>query len=1677
MNARKTICCVLIVALVSMVLPHFGFGPPGGQAVAAEAAAVSPSTASLTSALKSLEKGASEVVDPGNPQGNLGTFFQYYLSADPTLQALAAGVIGPNLNTLNDLLTSIENDLEQTYQTLQASGQMGDTAYTLSTRGGGFFDQRARQYYLKDFLGAWSVPLSPAQAWNNLEPDIPALIPPSPVDMGSFEDDEVQLGLDQLIGYSQGLILPDSDTGLLEQAFLDVLAPLWSSMSGAGADFSTSYESSLPIVAERVMYTTGDLRGATAMRQSPAAATHHFAEGFVSWDPSQTSETYFLLQNREDQPASVVLTFYPVEGEPVSTTVEVPPHSRHTVSAGSFISGEFSTRVESDLPVSAERSVYLQGRLYGSTCEHGAELSTSRYFSEGCVTTGFDTYFTLFNPGEDQAEAEFTFMLNGGETRTCRVAVPPGCRRTLNAAESVQGEFCTRVTSDRDIAVERLVYATGGENALIGATCSQGLSGLSRTRHFAEGYAASGDFSTFFTLGNHGGSPAEVTLAFLTASGEEKTCRVMVPATSRYTVNAAEYVSGEFSVVVEADSDVMVERAVYAAGNGPMRFMGATVDHGLESPATQGNFPEGSRRVEIGSTTYLTLNNPDEENAAEVEVTCESADGHTYVHRVSVPPRSRHTINLGQANHDQLVQNCYDFIETLFLREVTQQLIAAAMYVDVTRIYYDWIMHDESGGRDIAASWIGSYLQDILPPQVEEFLAVTDALACNQIDLFDPLHTGGIQAWGVIQDFEGRAAFLANQLLHPCDYFNPRYGDADWDADRSEQCALTLTWITDRGAVPESASLALSTRYKTASGYSDWTQVLNTQDCVADYQGSGGAQALFNTATIMQHTTDLTGGRVATMWFDRWYWTVYGGKAMHTVTPETDLLLVKFLVPGVDLDGVSEVDFKIDVVGTTLDSSGTYTNESGVASGDDCGARNAAYGTFTGTVAGDPSSQGPVWYASTALIRRSGGLSAFDQTKIGASHWSIDGVSYENASMWTSSSEKGGDWHNTDHDSDLGGQTWSHNVSCDNMGWPHGAHTYRIHGYVHRDFLIELPDYQGCPIPPPSEGIIEFNGNFRGFSSSHANPACWFAYDWGSGDHKGYKFNDYDGSDIKHYDGTLAIPGTRTGWFPEIPLNQSVKVHSTSTIYAYDHTNFEGSGWPSGRKAEFDCDGVFLYFQGYGRPDSWMGDLGGIIGPYKLNEICIPGTHDSGTEPIGPDSHVNAETGFDWKLYAGLIEGFVIGGDMEAVLLAMAGVFGPVDFLIVVILGIVAGELAYDLGSKSGLATVQANWSRAQGAKIGEQLNEGIRYLDLRVVKYKDSNGGDYVLSHSMTGEHLDDVLQDVKNFHASNPTEFIILDINKVFMEQSQDDSNFDHAAFIQHLKSKLGTDCLIPRTAGSLKLDDLWKDPKRRIIIFYCNHDTVAADTSLWFHCGRDSFDFDDYSMDPNSSKASWIMNPWPDTDSTDYLIDEWRDFARDHSGDVQTIRDNGSFFVMQSQMTDQSKKDAPQRNQSMVLGGLAWLARKHKHQFIVGPILWAATKGAAGKSPDEVPVCLEELAEESNPDFFQAALSDSYLHDFALEQLNIVTCDFATEPLLPTGIPGQGQTLFDFTSAVNMDRYDPGRHREEVPAARRCAHDSVGATAPAASWYLAEGSTAGGMETYVLVQNPGDTEARVD
>lgn len=76
------------------------------------------------------------------------------------------------------------------------------------------------------------------------------------------------------------------------------------------------------------------------------------------------------------------------------------------------------------------------------------------------------------------------------------------------------------------------------------------------------------------------------------------------------------------------------------------------------------------------------------------------------------------------------------------------------------------------------------------------------------------------------------------------------------------------------------------------------------------------------------------------------------------------------------------------------------------------------------------------------------------------------------------------------------------------------------------------------------------------------------------------------------------------------------------------------------------------------------------------------------------------------------------------------------------------------------------NQSRAQDYKVSEQLNAGIRYLDLRVGPNQWFEGFTFhnqetVLRtmHGLHGEGVEEILQATKDFLAANPKEIVILD------------------------------------------------------------------------------------------------------------------------------------------------------------------------------------------------------------------------------------------------------------------------------------------------------------------------------
>ena len=86
----------------------------------------------------------------------------------------------------------------------------------------------------------------------------------------------------------------------------------------------------------------------------------------------------------------------------------------------------------------------------------------------------------------------------------------------------------------------------------------------------------------------------------------------------------------------------------------------------------------------------------------------------------------------------------------------------------------------------------------------------------------------------------------------------------------------------------------------------------------------------------------------------------------------------------------------------------------------------------------------------------------------------------------------------------------------------------------------------------------------------------------------------------------------------------------------------------------------------------------------------------------------------------------------------------------------------------------------------------------------------------------------------------------------------------------------------------------------------------------------------------------------------------------------------------------------------------------------------------------------------------------------------------------IPGNSRTTFDLSSFVvdfNVSTKVDSVGGEVICERamygndRTWAHDSIGVTTPSDFWYLAEGSTDGGMETFVLVQNPNPDPVKVE
>ncbi len=318
---------------------------------------------------------------------------------------------------------------------------------------------------------------------------------------------------------------------------------------GPESDFSARVDSDAAILAERPMYFNygGKWTGGSCVRGiGSAQPVWYLAEG--STRPG--FESFLSLQNPGDLPADVMLTYMRGDGGVARQGLSIAAHTRATVKVNDFLgsvdgpASDFSTRVEANAPIVAERAMYFnyKGLWDGGHSGMGqTELKTDYYFAEGTTRPGFDAYLCLQNPNDVASQVTVTYMLGDGTNVDRSVTVPAHTRSTLKAndvlgtADSAANDFSAhvKVTNSIPIVAERPMYFD--YHGWTGGHTEGGADAPANKFYFAEGTVRP-EFNSYLCIQNPNDRPSDVKITYMLGDGSTRDQLLTVPPRTRSTV-------------------------------------------------------------------------------------------------------------------------------------------------------------------------------------------------------------------------------------------------------------------------------------------------------------------------------------------------------------------------------------------------------------------------------------------------------------------------------------------------------------------------------------------------------------------------------------------------------------------------------------------------------------------------------------------------------------------------------------------------------------------------------------------------------------------------------------------------------------------------------------------------------------------------------------------------------------------------------------------------------------------------------------------------------------------------------------------------------------------------------------------------------------------------------------
>ncbi|MDO8690818.1 MAG: SdrD B-like domain-containing protein, partial [Dehalococcoidia bacterium] len=336
--------------------------------------------------------------------------------------------------------------------------------------------------------------------------------------------------------------------------------------------FSTLIESDLPVFVERSTYS--DNHGQNTIGVNEPSNVWYMAEGFTG--PGR--DTWLLLMNPNKAPAKVSVTLVTEDGTKVLRTYDLLPTSRLSIYANYLVLGAFAGKIESDLPIVVERSMYLND-MGGQSANATIRPARNWYIPEANTVGESSTWLLMLNPNSTPAIATAIFLEDSGKVVTSTIALEPWTRKTILANSLLpNAAFSVQVRADQEIVVEESIYPVRD----LPGYSSPASPSTSSSWYVAEGNTA-GPFQEYILVMNPNAEPANVKVNFALDESSNAVQEYPLPSGSRVRINVNEaFPDQNVSAVIEANKPVVAERLMlFRKGGNDLEYQGAQLERAV----------------------------------------------------------------------------------------------------------------------------------------------------------------------------------------------------------------------------------------------------------------------------------------------------------------------------------------------------------------------------------------------------------------------------------------------------------------------------------------------------------------------------------------------------------------------------------------------------------------------------------------------------------------------------------------------------------------------------------------------------------------------------------------------------------------------------------------------------------------------------------------------------------------------------------------------------------------------------------------------------------------------------------------------------------------------------------------------------------------------------------------